>query len=120
MNADSPAPATQPTVRESDLYAPVKAHLEALGYVARAEVGKCDIVGINGDIIIGVELKLTFGLPVLYQALQRLPDGGPADLQRGGELPLGRQGLAGHELAQRNRGHERSRALEPQNDPHSA
>jgi hypothetical protein len=40
------------------------------------------------------------------QALQRLPDGGPADLQRGRELALGRQRLAGHELAERDRGHE--------------
>jgi hypothetical protein len=59
--------------RESDLYSPVKAHLEALGYTVRAEVGKCDIVGISGEAMIAVELKLNFGLSVLYQALQRLP-----------------------------------------------
>ncbi len=63
---------------ESDLYAPVKQHLEALGYVVRGEVGQCDVVGISeggetgGTSIVAVELKLTFGLPVLYQALQRL------------------------------------------------
>jgi hypothetical protein len=51
----------------------VKAHLEALGYTVRAEVGKCDVVGTSGDTMIAVELKLTFGLPVLYQVLQRLP-----------------------------------------------
>jgi hypothetical protein len=51
----------------------VKAHLEALGYTVRAEVGKCDVVGTSGDAMIAVELKLSFGLPVLYQALQRLP-----------------------------------------------
>ncbi|HBK09060.1 MAG TPA: hypothetical protein DDZ81_24910 [Acetobacteraceae bacterium] len=66
------APPT-PARRESDLYAPVKSHLEALGYAVRGEVGPCDIVGINGETMIAVELKLTFGLPVLYQALQRLP-----------------------------------------------
>jgi hypothetical protein len=59
--------------RESDLYAPVKAHLEALGYSVRAEVAKCDVVGISGEAMIAVELKLNFGLPVLYQALRRLP-----------------------------------------------
>lgn len=65
--------------RESDLYLPVKQCLEAVGYTVRGEVGKCDMVGISeapdtGQItIIAVELKLTFGLPVLYQALQRLP-----------------------------------------------
>lgn len=51
----------------------MKAHLEALGYTVRAEVGKCDVVGISGDVMIAVELKLSFGLPLLYQALQRLP-----------------------------------------------
>jgi hypothetical protein len=62
-----------PPARESDLYAPVKLHLESLGYVARGEVGKCDIVAVSDGTMIAVELKLTFGLPVLYQALQRLP-----------------------------------------------
>ncbi len=59
--------------RESDLYLPVKQHLQALGYTVRGEVGRCDIVGVSNDVIVAVELKLTFGLPVLYQALQRLP-----------------------------------------------
>ena len=59
--------------RESDLYAPVKCHLEALGYTVRGEVGRCDVVGVSGDSMVAVELKLAFGLPVLYQALQRLP-----------------------------------------------
>lgn len=58
---------------ESDLYAPVKLYLESLGYTVRGEVGKCDIVGVSDDTVIAVELKLSFGLPVLYQALQRLP-----------------------------------------------
>ena len=59
--------------RESDLYAPVKCHLEALGYAVRGEVGRCDVVGVSGDAMVAVELKRTFGLPVHYQALQRLP-----------------------------------------------
>jgi hypothetical protein len=59
--------------RESDLYAPVKHHLEALGYTVRGEVGRCDIVAVSTDSMIAVELKLNFGLPVLYQALKRLP-----------------------------------------------
>ncbi|HEY0183480.1 MAG TPA: DUF2161 family putative PD-(D/E)XK-type phosphodiesterase [Rhodopila sp.] len=59
--------------RESDLYLPVKRHLEALGYTVRGEVGSCDVVGLSGDTLVAVELKLTFGLPVLYQALRRLP-----------------------------------------------
>jgi hypothetical protein len=66
-----PVPVSRP--RESDLYVPVKRHLEALGYIVRGEVGKCDIVGFGGGAMIAVELKLSFGLPVLYQALRRLP-----------------------------------------------
>jgi hypothetical protein len=68
MTAPKPTPP-----RESDLYPPVKQHLQALGYTVRGEVGPCDIVGVSNDVIVAVELKLTFGLPVLYQALQRLP-----------------------------------------------
>lgn len=60
-------------LRESDLYAPVKQYLESLGYTVRGEVGKCDVVGVCDETIVAVELKLTFGLPVLYQALRRLP-----------------------------------------------
>src|ERR1700712_975322 len=72
--ANFPSTATLPVQpRESDLYRPVKRHLEALGYTVRGEVGKCDVVGVSGDSMVAVELKLTWGLPVLYQALQRLP-----------------------------------------------
>jgi len=59
---------------EAELYPPVKAHLEACGYVVRGEVGHCDMVGwdeANG-VLIAVELKRGFGLAVLYQALSRL------------------------------------------------
>jgi hypothetical protein len=58
--------------RESDLYAPLKHHLESLGYTVRGEVGRCDMLAVCGETILAVELKLAFGLPVLYQALQRL------------------------------------------------
>ncbi|MDR3531735.1 MAG: DUF2161 family putative PD-(D/E)XK-type phosphodiesterase [Rhodopila sp.] len=66
-------PATISRQRESDLYGPVKRHLETLGYTVRGEVGRCDVVGVSGDAMVAVELKLVFGLPVLYQALRRLP-----------------------------------------------
>ena len=62
-------PASRPL--ESDLYAPVKRHLEAVGYIVRGEVGRCDVVGVRDDSIVAVELKLSFGLAVLYQALRR-------------------------------------------------
>jgi hypothetical protein len=50
----------------------VKEHLLALGYTVRGEVGACDIVGVSGETIVAVELKRSFGLPVLYQALRRM------------------------------------------------
>lgn len=56
---------------ESDLYAPVKAFLQGLGFTVRGEVGRCDVLAVLDDTMIAVELKLTFGLPVLYQALHR-------------------------------------------------
>lgn len=56
---------------EADLYAPVKAHLEAAGYTVRGEVGHCDILAFDGETLLAVELKRGFGLPVLYQALRR-------------------------------------------------
>jgi hypothetical protein len=70
--AEAPDAGTAARTRESDLYAPVKSHLESLGYVVRGEVGRCDVLGVNGDTMVAVELKLTYGLPVLYQALRRL------------------------------------------------
>jgi hypothetical protein len=69
---DAQAGPTASAQRESDLYAPVKHHLESLGYTVRGEVGRCDMLAVSGETMLAVELKLTFGLPVLYQALQRL------------------------------------------------
>lgn len=59
---------------EADLYAPVKAHLEACGYAVRGEVMQCDMLGWDAaaESLVAVELKRGFGLPVLYQALKRL------------------------------------------------
>ena len=58
---------------ESDLYNPIKSYFERTGYTVRAEVGKCDMVAVHDDLMVAIELKVSFGLPVLYQALQRLP-----------------------------------------------
>ncbi len=46
--------------------------LESLGYTVRGEVGRCDMLAVSGDTMLAIELKLSFGLPVLYQALRRL------------------------------------------------
>lgn len=58
---------------ETDLYAPVKRHLEAQGYAVKAEVRGCDVVGVRGDeppLI--VELKQSFTLTLIHQAIDRL------------------------------------------------
>ncbi|MDQ2090198.1 DUF2161 domain-containing phosphodiesterase [Marimonas arenosa] len=57
---------------ETDLYAPVKAYLEARGYVVKGEVGAADVVARRGDeepLI--VELKTGFSLTLLQQAVAR-------------------------------------------------
>jgi hypothetical protein len=59
-------------LRESDLYAPVKAYLEQQGYEVKAEIGDCDLMARRGDdppII--VELKLTFSLALVMQGVAR-------------------------------------------------
>lgn len=60
------------TARESDLYPPLKAYLEAQGYVVKAEIGNCDLMAIRGDeppVI--VEMKLSFSLALVMQGVQR-------------------------------------------------
>jgi hypothetical protein len=58
---------------ETDLYLPVKRHLEAQGYTVKAEVKGCDVVAVRGDEIpVIVELKQSLTLALLYQAVDRL------------------------------------------------
>lgn len=60
-------------VRETDLYAPIKAFLETQGYDVKAEVASADIVALRGDeepVI--VEMKTTFSLSLVHQAVARL------------------------------------------------
>lgn len=58
---------------ESDLYAPVKAFLEAQGYLVKGEVRGCDVVGVRGtEPPVVVELKRSFGLALVLQGIDRL------------------------------------------------
>jgi hypothetical protein len=60
-------------VKETDLYFPVKRHLEAQGYVVKAEVKGCDVVATRaGEEPVIVELKQALTLALLYQAVDRL------------------------------------------------
>jgi hypothetical protein len=59
---------------ETALYLPVKRFLEQLGFTVKGEVGGCDLVGLGGGdppvVVIG-ELKLTFNLELVLQAVDR-------------------------------------------------
>ncbi|WP_334405613.1 DUF2161 domain-containing phosphodiesterase [Bradyrhizobium sp. AZCC 2289] len=59
---------------ETALYLPVKRFLEKLGYTVKGEVGGCDLVALSDDdppvVVIG-ELKLTFNLELILQAVDR-------------------------------------------------
>ena len=59
---------------ETALYPPVKRFLEKLGFTVKGEVGGCDLVALSDDdppiVVIG-ELKLTFNLELILQAVNR-------------------------------------------------
>ncbi len=59
-------------MKESDLYAPVKAFLEAQGYAVKSEIGPADVMAIRGDeppVI--VELKTALNLSLILQGVAR-------------------------------------------------
>ncbi len=60
-------------MKESDLYLPLKRFLESQGYEVKGEVQDCDVMAVRGEeqpVI--VELKLSFNLNVILQAVERL------------------------------------------------
>lgn len=60
-------------IRETDLYPPIKALLESQGYAVKGEVGDCDVVGVReGEPPVVVELKTSFTLQLVFQAVRRL------------------------------------------------
>lgn len=61
------------SARETDLYPPIKAFLEAQGYVVKSEVGAADVVAVRGgEAPVIVELKLGFSLALVHQCVARL------------------------------------------------
>lgn len=60
-------------LKETALYAPIRAYLQRQGYDVKGEVGAVDVVGRRGDeppVII--ELKLGFSLTLFHQGIARL------------------------------------------------
>ena len=58
-------------LQESDLYLPIKTHLQTLGFEVKGEIKNCDIVAKKDDDIIIIELKLTLNITLLMQAVDR-------------------------------------------------
>ncbi len=62
-----------PSLRETELYGPVKAFLEAAGYDVKAEIGAADVMALrDGSDPVLVELKTAFSLQLFHQCVARL------------------------------------------------
>lgn len=60
------------TLKETDLYSPVKAHFEGLGYDVKAEVRGADVMAVKPDEApVIIELKTGFSLILLQQGIAR-------------------------------------------------
>jgi hypothetical protein len=60
-------------MRETDLYPPVKAFLEAAGYAVKGEIGPADVMAVkDGAEPVIVELKTGFSLALFHQGIARL------------------------------------------------
>ena len=61
------------TIRETNLYQPVKRLLEGQGYEVKGEIGSADVVGLRGENeLVVVELKTGFSLTLFHQGIERL------------------------------------------------
>ena len=58
-------------IQETDLYQPIKKHLQQLGFEVKGEIKKCDIVAKKGEQVIIIELKLSLNITLLLQAVDR-------------------------------------------------
>lgn len=58
-------------MKETDLYEPVKQLFTKLGYQVYAEVNDIDVMVVKDDQIIAIELKTSFNLKLILQAITR-------------------------------------------------
>jgi hypothetical protein len=58
-------------ILETDLYKPVYDYLAEQGYTVHSEVKNCDITAVKGEELVVVELKTSFNLKLLVQAVKR-------------------------------------------------
>lgn len=60
-------------MKETELYPPIKAWLEARGFEVKAEIGACDVMACrDGEDPVIVELKTGFSLSLFHQGIDRL------------------------------------------------
>ena len=60
-----------PKIYETDLYKPVQKYFIKEGYEVYGEVKDCDVTAVRDEEIIIIELKRSFNLALLMQAVQR-------------------------------------------------
>src|SRR5208282_2279673 len=64
----------RPSTLETDLYPPIKRHLEGLGLEVKGEVCGCDLVALSkgsSELVVIGEMKQSFTLELLLQAVDR-------------------------------------------------
>ncbi|MEW6724159.1 MAG: DUF2161 family putative PD-(D/E)XK-type phosphodiesterase [Bacillota bacterium] len=61
----------QTTIRETDLYKPIRDYLVNQGYLVHSEVRGCDITAVRGDELVVIELKRNLSVSLLVQAVER-------------------------------------------------
>ncbi len=59
------------TIKETDLYMPVKKLFQDQGFKVNSEVMGCDLTAMDKDSLIVAELKLTLNLQLILQAVKR-------------------------------------------------
>ena len=67
--------ASAPALQETALYPAVKTFLEAQGFVVKGEICGCDVVAVHDGeppVLVITELKLSFTLELVLQAVDRL------------------------------------------------
>ena len=58
-------------MKETDMYPPIKKHLEREGYTVHAEVEGIDILAQKDEEMLAVEMKTSFNLKLVYQLIER-------------------------------------------------
>lgn len=61
----------KPTLKESDLYPPLRDFLVTQGYRVRSEVAGCDVTAVIDDQLVVIEIKRALTLDLLTQGLRR-------------------------------------------------